>query len=71
MTQELILNLLKKEPLTAKEISARLNINTKTVMNYLRRLRKKKAIEFKLIIDDDRNAKFLYSVSSENNDNGK
>lgn len=71
MTQELILNLLKKEPLTAKEISARLNINMKTVMNYLRRLRKKKAIEFKLIIDDDRNAKFLYSVSSENNDNGK
>ena len=71
MTQELILNLLKKEPLTAKEISVRLNINMKTVMNYLRRLRKKKAIEFKLIIDDDRNAKFLYSVSSENNDNGK
>ena len=71
MTQELILELLKKEPLTAKEISSRLNINMKTVMNYLRRLRKKKAIEFKLIIDDDRNAKFLYSVSSENNDNGK
>lgn len=71
MTQELILNLLKKEPLTAKEISVRLNINMKTVMNYLRRLRKKKAIEFKLIIDDDRIAKFLYSVSSENNDNGK